>query len=137
MTFNSLAFRLIIAAGLSCLIVLPVAGIVLNSLFYKQLERNFDVRLEVLLSNLIAESIDEKSPGPVEPRNIGAPEFRQPLSGWYWQIKPLGTKGGALSSNSLTVEKLGLPSLQGAVANANGGLRDYVKGPVGEKIAGA
>ena len=134
MTFNSLSFRLIIAAGLSCLIILPIAGIVLNSLFYKQLERNFDVRLEVLLSNLIAESIDEKSPGPVRPRNIGAPEFRQPLSGWYWQIRPLGGTGDALSSNSLTSEKLGLPSQQGAVPNASGGLQDYVRGPVGEKL---
>ncbi len=134
MTFNSLAFRLIVAAAVSCLIVLPIAGIVLNSLFYKQLERNFDVRLQVLLSNLIAESIDEQSPDPVRPRNIGAPEFMQPLSGWYWQIRPLEGAGNVLSSNSLTSEKLRVPSLHGVAPNKNGGFQNYAKGPVGEKL---
>ena len=134
MSLNSIAFRLIAAAAISCLVVLPIAGFVLNSLFYKQLERNFDVRLEVLLSNLIAESIDEKSVGIVAPKNIGAPEFLQPLSGWYWQITPLDGTDGAFSSNSLTAEQLGRPSAKGVKADAGGVVQDYLNGPVGEKL---
>ena len=134
MRVNSIAFRLIAAAAVSCLIVLPIAGVVLNSLFYTQLERNFDVRLEVLLSNLIAESIDETALGPVAPGKIGAPEFLQPLSGWYWQIKPFTGGIKTFASNSLTTEVLALPSQQGAKPNSNGGYVEYVAGPVGEKL---
>jgi len=134
MSINSLAFRLIAAAAVSCLVVLPIAGFVLNSLFYTQLERNFDVRLEVLLSNLIAESIDEKTTELVRPGNIGAPEFLQPLSGWYWQISPLDGGAKSFSSNSLTTESLGRPSKTGVLPDGNGGLQDYMSGPVGEKL---
>ena len=134
MSFNSIAFRLIAAAALSCLIVLPIAGLVLNSLFYTQLERNFDVRLEVLLSNLIAESIDEKAREPVRPGKIGAPEFLQPLSGWYWEIVPIDGEGTRFSSNSLTTERLARPRGKAGSVDDNGGLLGYAAGPVGEVL---
>ena len=53
MRANSLAFRLIVAAGLWSAIALIVAGFILTSLYRHNAERAFDDRLGVYLKTLI------------------------------------------------------------------------------------
>jgi hypothetical protein len=70
---HSLAFRLFASAAVWTLIVVPVAVVLLLSLYRHAVERNFDARLNVYLTSLIASTTADTIP----------------FSGWYWQIKPL------------------------------------------------
>jgi hypothetical protein len=86
---HSLAFRLFASAAVWTLIVVPVAVVLLLSLYRHAVERNFDARLNVYLTSLIASSTADTAGAPKEPANLGDPVFTIPFSGWYWQIKPL------------------------------------------------
>jgi signal transduction histidine kinase len=83
---NSLAFRLVVSAGLWCALVLSGGGYLLSALFGETVVRNFDGRLGVMLEGLVAGSeIDQD--GRLQLRlQLGEPRFAQPLSGWYWQV---------------------------------------------------
>jgi signal transduction histidine kinase len=108
---NALAFRLFAAAALWTLIALPLTGLVLNSLVREQVEHDFDQRLRVLVTTLVAESIDPNRSGvPQKPEDMVEPLFKQPLTGWYWQIRPVDAHPGpTLISDSLLSERLQLP----------------------------
>ena len=54
MRFNSLAFRLFASAAAWTLIVLPATAILLTTLYRNAVERNFDARLNVYLTSLVA-----------------------------------------------------------------------------------
>jgi signal transduction histidine kinase len=83
---NSLAFRLVAGAAVWCAIWLSAGGYALSTLFGRTVERNFDVRLGVLLEGLVAGSeLAEGGALQLRPQ-LGEPRFDQPLSGWYWQI---------------------------------------------------
>jgi signal transduction histidine kinase len=83
---NSLAFRLVASAAVWCAIWLSAGGYALSTLFGRTVERNFDVRLGVLLEGLVAHSeLAEDGALQLRPQ-LGEPRFEQPLSGWYWQI---------------------------------------------------
>jgi signal transduction histidine kinase len=83
---NSLAFRLVASAAVWCAIWLSAGGYALSTLFGGTVERNFDVRLGVLLEGLVAGSeLAEDGALQLRPQ-LGEPRFEQPLSGWYWQI---------------------------------------------------
>jgi hypothetical protein len=82
---NSLAFRLVASAAVWCALWLSAGGYALSTLFGQTVERNFDVRLGVLLEGLVAHS--ELADGGLQLKpQLGEPRFEQPLSGWYWQI---------------------------------------------------
>ena len=69
---NSLAFRLFASATAWTLVVLPVTAFLLVSLYRQALERNFDARLNVYLTSLVASSTEEGAPTPTEiPNNEG------------------------------------------------------------------
>ena len=118
---NSLAFRLIVAATAWLAVVLPVAAILLNSLYRGEVERAFDKRLELVMETMAAESTASSQSGlPVMPTDLGEPLFKIPLSGWYWQIRPLDPGlGGQMQSPSLVGEHLVLPSELGIRADKN------------------
>jgi signal transduction histidine kinase len=89
MRTNSLAFRLFAFAAIWSLIVLPIAAATLVSLYRGAVERAFDARLLVHLTNLVAATTTEGGAAPAEPDVIGEPLFGLPLSGWYWRIGPM------------------------------------------------
>ena len=104
MRFQSLAFRLAAAAAAASAIGLIVAGAVLYSVYARAVERNFDERLELYLTLLVANAVEED--GSVhDPGSLGDPRFGLPLSGWYWRIAPL---------SELTAPSLVSPSLFGS-----------------------
>ena len=86
MKTDTIAFRLIAGAALWLGLALVVSGFVLAGLFVDHVERGFDRRISILLESLVA--VAEISPAGdlVIADPPGEPRFRQPYSGWYWQI---------------------------------------------------
>ena len=89
MRFNSLALRLFACAAVWTLVVLPITAILLVSIYRTALERNFDARLNVYMTSLVASSTMGGARQPQEPAALGEPVFTIPFSGWYWQVKAL------------------------------------------------
>jgi signal transduction histidine kinase len=110
MRFNSLAFRLFATAAVWTFLVLPVAGLVLYSLYRQEIEASFDERIRQLLTIVHADSIDNAGTEPGTPGQVGEPLFFITHSGWYWQIKPLdGGPGRRQVSASLATFTLPSP----------------------------
>ena len=114
MKTSSLAFRLFATAAAWVVLVLPIAGWIIYSLYREEVESAFDSRINVLLTVVLSDSIDHTdiTPGtPGAPKDVGEPLFEITHSGWYWQIKPLdGRPGKLLASRSLADERIPLPS---------------------------
>ncbi|MGD8767050.1 MAG: sensor histidine kinase, partial [Methyloceanibacter sp.] len=64
---KSLAFRLFVSAAAWVLMVIPIAAILLTSLYRQSIERNFDARLDVYMTSLIAASTAEGGDEPESP----------------------------------------------------------------------
>lgn len=127
---KSLAFRLFASAAIWTLVVIPVAAILLTSLYRQAIERNFDARLNVYMTSLVAASTAEGGGPPLEPANLGAPIFNIPFSGWYWQIgKFRGAEGPLYVSDSLLDQQLELPSKDGVSPDETLTRRSYAPGP--------
>jgi signal transduction histidine kinase len=127
---KSLAFRLFASAAAWALVVIPAAAILIISLYRQAVERNFDARLNVYLTSLVASSTAEGGTSPKEPANLGDPIFTIPFSGWYWQIKPLkGAKRPLYISDSLLDQQLDLPSQDNIPPDDTLTRRDYAPGP--------
>jgi signal transduction histidine kinase len=127
---KSLAFRLFASAAAWTLVVIPAAAILLVSLYRQAIERNFDARLNVYMTRLVASSTAEGGDSPQEPTNLGAPIFTIPFSGWYWQIKPLkGSERPLYISDSLLDQQLDLPSREGVAPDDTLTRRSYAPGP--------
>ncbi|KAB2851687.1 MAG: HAMP domain-containing histidine kinase [Hyphomicrobiaceae bacterium] len=118
---NALAFRLFAAAALWSLISLPLTAYALNSVFRRQVERDFDERLRGLMTTLVIESFDSRLKEPAKPQEMGEGLFKQTLTGWYWQIKPLDPRDTrTLISDSLVGETLKLPRDLGIKPGSDG-----------------
>jgi len=127
---KSLAFRLFASAAVWTLVVIPAAAILLVSLYRQAIERNFDARLDVYMTSLVASSTAEGGGLPQEPTTLGAPIFTIPFSGWYWQIKPLkGAERPLYISDSLLDQQLDLPSQGGVDPDDTLTRRSYAPGP--------
>ncbi len=132
---NSLAFRLFVSAAAWTLVVLPVTAILLISLYREALERNFDTRLNVYLTSLVASTAQEGAATPKEPADFGQPIFGIPFSGWYWQIGPLGKATRPdFVSDSLLDQQLKLPSQNGVLPDASLTRRAYIEGPNDQRL---
>ena len=135
MRFNSLAFRLFASAAAWTLVVLPATAIILVSLYRQALERNFDARLNVYLTSLVASTTQGGAGKPTEPTALGEPVFGIPFSGWYWQIKPLsGATRPDFVSDSLLDQQLKLPSQSGIPPDNSLTRRAYAAGPEGQRL---
>ncbi|MGI8724522.1 MAG: ATP-binding protein [Methyloceanibacter sp.] len=135
MRLNSLAFRLFASAAAWTLVVVPVAAILLISLYRQAVERNFDARLNVYLTSLIASSTADGGNQPTQPANLGDPIFTLPFSGWYWQIKPLaGAARPTFVSDSLLDQQLDLPSSGGNRPDSELTWRAYASGPENQRL---
>lgn len=110
MRLNSLAFRLFATAIASTMLILPIAGLLIYSVYRQEAEEGFDERLRQLLTIVHADSIDGSSTEPEAPGQVGEPLFYITHSGWYWQIKPLdGAPGQPKVSPSLATFELPSP----------------------------
>ena len=121
MRLNSLAFRLFATAIVSTMLILPVAGLIIYSVYRQEAEEGFDERLRQLLTIVHADSIDETSSEPGTPGQVGEPLFFITHSGWYWQIKPLnGAPGQPKASPSLATSVLPSPFEEGIQPDVQG-----------------
>ncbi len=89
MKLNSLAFRLFATSIAWTLIVLPLAGWLIYSLYCEDVQVGFDNNLIKLVDAINVDSMATSGNEPVEPPNRYEPLFEVPNSGFYWQIKPL------------------------------------------------
>lgn len=132
---KSLAFRLFASAAAWTLVVIPVAAILLVSLYRQAVERNFDARLNVYMTSLVASATEEGASSPKDPTNLGDPIFDIPFSGWYWQIKPLKSAARPLYvSDSLLDQQLDLPSSDGVAPDETLTRRSYAAGPDNQNL---
>ena len=131
---NSLAFRLFASAAAWTLVVLPVTAFLLLSLYRQAVERNFDARLNVYLTSLVASTTAEGAETPTAPANLGEPSFTIPFSGWYWQIKELAAERPLFISDSLLDQQLKLPSQEGVVPDQTLTRRAYAPGPQDQRL---
>ena len=135
MRLNSLAFRLFASAAAWTLVVLPITAIILISLYRQAVEKNFDARLNVYLTSLVASTTQGGATSPKEPTNLGEPVFGIPFSGWYWQIKPLnGATRPEFVSDSLLDQQLTLPSQSDVPPDKSLTRRAYAPGPEGQRL---
>ena len=104
MRLNSLAFRLVLGAGLWSIAALAAGGLLLSASFRDYVERSFDRHLLVYQETLIGGAFVYPD-GVRLSRTLEDPRFSQPYSGWYWQIDD--RDGTVLTSRSLWDETLG------------------------------
>ncbi len=132
---KSLAFRLFVSAAAWVLVVIPIAAVLLSSLYRQSIERNFDARLDVYMTSLVAASTAEGGEVPETPESLGAPIFDIPFSGWYWQIKALkDTERPLFVSDSLLDQQLDLPSQEGVPPDDTLTRRSYGTGADDENL---
>ena len=135
MRLNSLAFRLFATAVASTMLILPVAGLIIYSVYRQEVEENFDERLRQILTIVHADSIDGAEQEPLTPGQAGEPLFLIENSGWYWQIKPLpGTTGQTKSSTSLGSFVLPSPYEEGIQPDLQGIRWLDAVGPLNQKL---
>jgi signal transduction histidine kinase len=118
MRANSLAFRLVVAAGLWSALALIAAGFILTSLYRHNAERAFDDRMGVYLKTLIGNLAGQDPDEPFsEPGNLGEQRFELLYSGWYWQVRQPGGGAVVLSSRSLFSDTLDIARATGTEVN--------------------
>ena len=88
MRLNSLALRLFATSAAWTLLVLPLAGYLIYSLYREDVQLSFDAQLKKLLTQITIDSMSTTGDTPVIPPNLYEPLFEVTQSGWYWQITP-------------------------------------------------
>lgn len=136
MRFNSLAFRLFLTAGIWLVLVLPIAGMIIHSVYKAEAVEGFDDRVRTLLLVVLADSVDKGGVDPGKPANVGEPLFEVPNSGWYWQIQPVvkGAPAVRLASSSLGNNVIASPYVAGVIADAGGVRWANSEGPGGQPM---
>ena len=89
MRANSLAFRLVVGAGMWIAAAIVAGGIVLSAVFRDHVEHSFDTQLLVYLDALVSVTEVDDRGRVVIMRPLGDPRYEQPYSGWYWQISSI------------------------------------------------
>jgi signal transduction histidine kinase len=133
MRLDSLAFRLFATAALWTLLALPLAGLIILSLYRQEVDTSFDERIKTLLLVVYTDSSDHTQGEPGSPRDVGEPLFEITHSGWYWQIKPVEAAQGrrTLVSKSLASETIPSPRQLGVTPDAFGVRWSTATGPNG------
>lgn len=110
MTFNSLAFRMFVTSAMWTLLALPLAGLLIYSLYREDVQTSFDGQLQKLVIAIDVDSMAATGDQPIAPTNRYEPLFEVSRSGWYWQIKPVdGQDTETLASASLGPARLTSP----------------------------
>ena len=130
---NSLALRLAISSAAWTLMILSVTAAILISLCRDFAEESFDERLNYSLENLIAKTAPLATLDIRRPADLGEPLFSKPLSGAYWQIRPVdGRDDVSFKSDSLADETYKIPSDLGVKPDQKHIRQSYVDGPDGQ-----
>jgi signal transduction histidine kinase len=133
MSGNSLGLRLVISSAAWTLMILSVTATILISLCRNFLEESFDQRLNQHLENLIGKAAPQGSFDIRRPDDLGEPLFSKPLSGVYWQIRPLDPGSEPVfKSDSLADEAYKTPSEMGVPPDSKQTRQAYVDGPDGQ-----
>ena len=100
MNGGSIRFRLILAAAVSIVFALAIAGLGLVYLFERHVERRVEAEMSVDLNQLIGRTSFSADGKLMAAPLLSDPRFEAPLSGYYWQVED--TKlGTTLRSRSL------------------------------------
>jgi signal transduction histidine kinase len=111
MSGGSIRLRLLIAAAVSVVAALALAGAGLTYLFERHVERRVEHELSTYLNQLIG-GVDIAPDGTIRVAEPPAePRFAVPLSGLYWQVED-GATGTLIRSRSLWDSTLRLPADQ-------------------------
>ncbi len=109
---RSLTARVLMLATLWSALALVVIALVISTLYRQSAERAFTDLLRAQLYNVINSVTIDPDNNLVGNPQLGDLRYSQPQTGWYWIIEPLGTfAAGALSSPSLGVSKIAVPSI--------------------------
>ena len=134
MRLNSLAARLIAAATLWSVVALIVAGLILTHLYRQSVEQGFDERLNVYLQTLVGALGAQDPTRPLaDPGNLGEQRFELVYSGWYWEVRSVGTGLVVLGSHSLVGDTLDIDGAIGR-AVADGVTAGRMPGPIGKPL---
>lgn len=115
--------------------ILSVTAAILISLCRDFIEQNFDERINHSLENLIAKTAPQGTLDIHRPSDLGEPLFLKPLSGVYWQIRPLSNRTDpAFKSDSLADETYKTPSELGIKPDPKHIQQAYVDGPDGQVL---
>ncbi|MCB1522099.1 MAG: sensor histidine kinase [Hyphomicrobiaceae bacterium] len=129
MRLNSLAFRLFATSAVWTLIVLPLAGLIIYSLYRDDVQASFDSQLKKLVTAIAIDGMSGTD-SPTPPTNRYEPLFEVTHSGWYWQIKPIdGQAADTLVSASLATTRLPSPFERKFPADVTGTRWMNVDGP--------
>ncbi len=135
MKFDSLAFRLFATSAAWTLLVLPLAGFLIYSLYRDDVQASFDAQLKKLVTAINIDSMEADGDTPVVPTNRYEPLFEVTNSGWYWQIKPLDAPNERkLVSASLATSALPSPIERNLVIDEGGARWMNAAGPIGEPL---
>lgn len=135
MKLNSLAARLFATSVFWTLLVLPLAGYLIYSLYREDVQLSFDAQLKKLLTAISVDSMNTNGDEPITPQNLYEPLFEVTHSGWYWQIRPIdGKPGRTLVSPSLASGVLESPYDKKFPTDDTGTRWMNVPGPKGETI---
>lgn len=126
---NSIRFRLWLAATVSILVALAIAGVGLRYLFELNVERRIVSELTVDLNELIGATAYSANGQLYVQTPLTDPRFSIPLSGHYWQVEDI-TSGNLVRSRSLWDATLALHGGE----TGNGELKEIKEftGPQGE-----
>lgn len=106
MRSNSLWFRLIASSTAISAVLLICAAFLLNTIFVRALEQNFDQQLRSALDGLLA-NIDLSPTGkPILQNQLADSRFSLPLTGWYWQVGDTASSEVFLASPSLLEQRI-------------------------------
>ena len=83
----SLAARLALITAVWSAVALLVTGVILAGLFRRDAEREFDIRIEADLVHLVRDAATRPAGQPALPVEPLGPLFREPFSGWAWQVR--------------------------------------------------
>ena len=120
MRSNSLAFRLAASAAIISIILFVAAGVLLADLFKSAVERNFDERLYAILDGVLSNvEVADDGRTLTLPNALADTRFGLPLSGWYWQVAPVG-QPPTLASASLLDQKLAPSPVELAARDSEG-----------------
>jgi signal transduction histidine kinase len=132
MKAGSIRLRLLIAAAVSVVAALALAGVGLTYLFERHVERRIEAELANHMNEIIAglEIAGDGSVNVIQPPTD--PRFSAPLSGLYWQVVDEAT-GSVIRSRSLWDTQLAMP----AKPPADGAVQLVeTKGPTGGLLVG-
>jgi len=137
MQVRSLSTRLILSSAAVAVVLLLTAALLLITLFQSALERNFDARLRAVLDSLLAEVEVGPNGAPVLDSQLADARFGLPLSGWYWQVKPLsGDTAQDLASASLLEKRLATDPASLSHRDSNGIATFYALDSNGTQLRG-